>query len=91
MGGLKGGRAGREEGGAKTEREEEEVRALENRLIFFFINILILQGQSPSHLILITILITLVPNTATLWVRTSTCGFRDTFYPNKVVCLNRFL
>lgn len=36
MGGLKGGRAGREEGGAKTEREEEEVRALENRLIFFF-------------------------------------------------------
>lgn len=36
MGGLKGGRAGREEGGAKTEREEEEVRALENRLIFFY-------------------------------------------------------
>lgn len=84
--------------GAGQEGKKEERRQRRGgsessgkQIDFFFINILILQGQSPSHLILITILITLVPNTATLWVRTSTCGFRDTLYPNKVVCLNRFL
>lgn len=53
----KGGGTGRDEGGAKTERGEEGAKTPESYLTFFYTSMLILQSQSPSHLILITALI----------------------------------